>query len=73
MQTTVAVEDIRVTLPELLDTLAPGDEVILTRNRQPVAKLVGEPAPPRHPRQPGNCRGMITLLVEDDEHLVGFP
>ena len=25
------------------------------------------------PRKPGNCQGMITLLVEDDEHLEGFP
>jgi hypothetical protein len=23
----------------------------------------------RQPRKPGNCKGMITLLVEDDEHL----
>ena len=42
MQTTLAVEDIKLTLPELLDSLAPGDEVILTRNHQPVAKLVSE-------------------------------
>ncbi len=42
MQTTMAVEDIKVTLPELLDSMTPGDEVILTRNQQPVAKLVSE-------------------------------
>ena len=30
MQTTLAVEDIKLTLPELLDSLSPGDEVILT-------------------------------------------
>lgn len=72
MQTTMAVEEIRVSLPELLDKLMPGDEVILTRNHRPVAKLVSEPTRPRQPRQPGNCRGMITLLVEDDEHLSGF-
>ena len=72
MQTTMAVEDLKLTLPELLDRLAPGDEVILTRNQQPVAKLVGESPRPRQPRRPGNCRGMITLLIEDDEHLAGF-
>ena len=44
MQTTMAVEDIKVTLPELLDILTPGDEVILTRNQQPLAKLVSDPA-----------------------------
>ena len=45
MQTTMAVEDIKLTLPELLDTLTPGDEVILTRNQQVVAKLVSERTP----------------------------
>ena len=72
MQTTMAVEDIKVTLPELLDNLTPGDEVILTRNQQPVAKLVSERPAQRKPRVPGNCKGMITLLVEDDEHLKDF-
>ena len=72
MQTTMAVEDIKVTLPELLDTLTPGDEVILTRNHQTVAKLLSEPAKKRQSRIAGNCKGMITLLVEDDEHLEGF-
>jgi antitoxin (DNA-binding transcriptional repressor) of toxin-antitoxin stability system len=72
MQTTMAVEDIKMTLPELLDSLSPGDEVILTRNHRPVAKLMSEAPKPRQPRKPGNCKGMITLLVEDDEHLEGF-
>jgi len=72
MQTTMAVEDIKVTLPELIDSLTPGDEVILTRNHQPVAKLVSEPAKQRKPRVPGLGKGQITLLVEDDEHLEGF-
>jgi hypothetical protein len=45
----------------------------LTRNQQPVAKLlVPPPAPQRLPRVPGNCKGMITLLIEDDEHLKDF-
>lgn len=72
MQSTMAVEDIRLSLPELIDSLSPGDEVILTRNDRPVAKLVSEPPRQRPLRKPGNCKGMITLLVEDDEHLEGF-
>ena len=39
---------------------------------KPVARLVREKPPLRQRRQPGNCIGMITLLVEDDEHLEGF-
>ena len=67
MQTTIAVEDIKVTLPELLDSLTPGDEVILTRNKQPVAKLVSDvpkPAPKQRPG-PGLCKGMITYMAPD--------
>ena len=72
MQTTLAVEDIKVTLPELLDTLTPGDEVILTRNQKPVAKLVSEAAKVRQPRKAGNCIGMIRIVSDDDEHLQDF-
>jgi antitoxin (DNA-binding transcriptional repressor) of toxin-antitoxin stability system len=72
MQTTLAVEDIKLTLPELLDSLAPGDEVILTRNHQPVAKLVSEKPPEREPRVPGLGRGMITIISDDEDHLKDF-
>ncbi len=67
MQTTMAVEDIKMTLPELLDKLAPGDEVILTRNRKVVAKLVSEPTPAAQPPRPGPglCRGMIAYVAPD--------
>ena len=70
MQTTVAVEDINLTLAELLEHLRPGDEVILTRNRQPVAKLVSEqprPTPGLRP-PPGLGKGFITVISDDDEH-----
>ena len=74
MQTTLAVEEIKVTLPELLDSLTPGDEVILTRNQKPVAKLVSEAAKPSFGLRPppGLGKGMITILSEDDEHLKDF-
>jgi antitoxin (DNA-binding transcriptional repressor) of toxin-antitoxin stability system len=67
MQTTMAVEDIKQSLPELLDSLTPGDEIILTRNQQPVARLVSEAPKPR-PKQrpgPGLCKGMITYIAPD--------
>jgi antitoxin (DNA-binding transcriptional repressor) of toxin-antitoxin stability system len=72
MQTTMAVEDIKLTLPELLDSLSPGDEVILTRNHQPVAKLVSEKPPERKPRVPGLGKGMITIVSDDEDHLKDF-
>jgi antitoxin (DNA-binding transcriptional repressor) of toxin-antitoxin stability system len=72
MQTTMAVEDIKVALPELLDSLAPGDEVILTRNQEPVAKLVSERTRQRKPRVPGLGKGMITIISDDEDHLKDF-
>ncbi len=72
MQTTLAAEDIKLTLPELLDSLAPGDEVILTRDHQPVAKLVSEKPRGRMPRVPGLGRGMITIISDDEDHLKDF-
>lgn len=47
--------------------------MVLTNNGQPWAKLVREQTVPLlKPRVPGLGKGMITLLVEDDEHLDGF-
>ncbi len=67
MTTTMAVEDIKLTLPELLDRLTTGEEIILTRNQLPVAKLV-RAAPIPQPKQrpgPGLCKGMITHIAPD--------
>jgi len=41
----------------------------ITRNQQPVAKLVRQQ---RFIRQPGNCKGMLTIIADDDEHLEDF-
>jgi len=67
MQTTLAIENIKVTLPELVDSLAPGDEVVLTRNDRPVAKLMSEsPSRPLKPRPgPGLGKGMIASIAAD--------
>lgn len=72
MSATITVEEAQAKLKEIIHQLAPGEEVVITENQQPVAKLVGELASPRKPRQAGRCKGMITLLVEDDEHLKDF-
>ena len=40
MSTSITVEEAQANLKELIHQLAPGDEVIITENQQPVAKLV---------------------------------
>jgi antitoxin (DNA-binding transcriptional repressor) of toxin-antitoxin stability system len=68
MTTTVSIDQAQAKLAEIIAGLSPGDEVIITQNQQPVAKLMI----PLKRREPGRCKGMITLLVEDDEHLEAF-
>ena len=64
MQTTMEVENMQMTLPELLDHLTPGDEVILTRNHQTVAKLVSETSKTPRPA-PGLGKGSIIYMAPD--------
>ncbi len=42
---TMTIEEAQAKLSEVIDKLAPGEEVIITRNEQPVAKLVGQQRP----------------------------
>jgi prevent-host-death family protein len=74
MPATISVEEAQARLKELIHQLAPGEEVIITENQQPVAKLVSEQPKPQ-PKQrpgPGLCKGMITIISDDDEHLKDF-
>ena len=72
MPATVTVEEAQSNLKELIYRLGVGEEVVITENEQPIARLVGEQQSKRKPRQAGRCKGMITLMVEDDEHLKDF-
>ena len=65
---TVTLQEAQSHLAEIIDKLTPGEEVVIARDRQPVARLVGESLAKPHP-VPGRCRGMLTIVAEDDEHL----
>ena len=67
MSTSVSVEEAQANVKELIHRLAPGEEVIITENQQPVAKLVSEQLPPAKPPRPGPglCKGMITFIAPD--------
>jgi prevent-host-death family protein len=68
----VTLEEAQAKLPEIIDKLIPGEELIITRNNQPVAKLVGQRRPVRTPRRPGSAKGKLVILAENDEHLEDF-
>jgi prevent-host-death family protein len=69
---TVTIEEAQAKLPELIDNLSPGEELVITRNNQPVAKLIGQQRPMYKPRRPGSAKGKLIILTEDDEHLEDF-
>jgi len=67
----VTIEEAQAKLPELIDKIALGEEVIITRNQQPVAQLISLPSVKPQPVF-GSCKGMLTIVAEDDEHLEDF-
>jgi antitoxin (DNA-binding transcriptional repressor) of toxin-antitoxin stability system len=73
MPVTVTVAEAQEKLKELIAQLAPGEEIVLTENQQPVAKLVGErPTCPPRPA-PGLGKGSILYMAPDfDEPLEEF-
>ncbi len=68
---TVTIEEAQNKLTELIHQMTPGEEVVITENDQPVARLVASPAERPRPL-PGRCKGMLTIVAEDDEHLEDF-
>jgi prevent-host-death family protein len=64
---TVTLEEAQAHLSELIDRLQPGETLVITRNQQPVAKLVSEAPKPALKQRPGPglCKGMITFIAPD--------
>lgn len=63
---TLTIEDAQARLAEIIGTLNPGQEIVITQNDQPVAQLSSVPS--RSPRPvPGRGKGMLTIHAEDDE------
>jgi prevent-host-death family protein len=69
--TAVSLEVAQAKLPELIERLAAGEELLITQHSRPVAKLVAadrtKPVPVF-----GSGRGKVISIVDDDEHLADF-
>jgi prevent-host-death family protein len=68
----VTIQEAQANLPELIHQLTPGEELVITEHCRPVAKLVSEKQPAGQRPGPGLCKGMITIVADDDEHLRDF-
>lgn len=62
--TTVTLAEAQARLPELIAGLGPGEEVVITRETEAVAKLVAEPAARKNPRL-GTAKGKILFMADD--------
>lgn len=67
----VSLEEAQSNLPELIERLKSGTEIIITHNNQPIAELHLPASILPQPRF-GNCKGALTILKEDDEYLQNF-
>ena len=68
---TITLEEAQGQLAQIIDRMPPGEEVVVTRQDKPVARLVA--APVERPRPvPGRGKGMLTVVSEDDDHLRDF-
>jgi antitoxin (DNA-binding transcriptional repressor) of toxin-antitoxin stability system len=68
----ITVAEAQARLRELINNLAPGEEITITDNQRPVAKLVAPFPKDRKPRKAGSAKGKLVIVQEDDEHLEDF-
>lgn len=67
---TLTIAEVQSQLPKLLEQLRPGEEVVSTKDDRPIARLTAEM--PDGVPIPGRCKGMLTIVSDDDEHLQDF-
>ncbi len=63
MSTTVTIEEAQTHLTEIVSKLAPGEEVVITDNQQPVARLL--PVKSKAQRKLGTMRGSVKYIAPD--------
>ncbi|MEO5576680.1 MAG: type II toxin-antitoxin system prevent-host-death family antitoxin [Gaiellaceae bacterium] len=63
----VNMHEAKTNLSQLVKRAAAGEEIILAKAGEPVAKLVAYTAPPKQPRVPGSMKGQIWMAPDFDE------
>lgn len=63
---TITLEEAQARLSELIACLQPGEELVITRDEQPVARLVGELKPTKQQsRRLGTMQGSVLYMAPD--------
>ena len=69
----VTIEEAQSRLPDLIEALAPGEELVITKDQRPVAKLAKEStAAPTPKRRAGSAAGQVWMASDFDEPLEEF-
>jgi antitoxin (DNA-binding transcriptional repressor) of toxin-antitoxin stability system len=83
---TITLGEAQANLAEVIAGLTEGNDLFITDGVRLVAKLSAVPCPPQQPRTPGSAvgattpagpvfglgKGMLTILSDDEEHLLDF-
>jgi prevent-host-death family protein len=70
---TITIEEARANLDDLIHSLSPGEELIITEHARPIAKLVAAPkAEPRKTPKLGTQRGSVLSMEHFDDALEDF-
>jgi prevent-host-death family protein len=65
MSHTIPLDQASAQLSGLVRALGPGDEIILTDNNKPIARIV--PNSGQSKRVAGTCKGMLEILDDSDD------
>jgi prevent-host-death family protein len=61
----ITLQEAQSRLGELIDQLRPGDEVVITRDQRPVARLTSADRPSPISRRLGTMKGMVLHVAPD--------
>ncbi|MHB1242912.1 MAG: type II toxin-antitoxin system Phd/YefM family antitoxin [Gaiellaceae bacterium] len=65
--TVVNMHEAKTNLSKLVQRAAAGEEIIVAKAGEPVAKIVAYSEPPKKPRVPGSLKGQIWMAPDFDE------
>lgn len=69
---TVTIQEAQNRLLDLIHQLTPGEELVITENSEPIAKLARSMPSKRWPCKAGSAKGKIHMAADFDEPLEVF-
>lgn len=69
----ITIDEVSKHLSELIAAAMSGEEIIITKDDQPVVKLIPvKPPQKRRPAKAGSAKGLVTISDDFDEPLEDF-